>query len=201
MYNPYDFYFKKAKKKGYKARSAFKLEEIQDKFHLITKDTKNVIDIGCAPGSWMQYTVAQLQKMHVKNYQVIGFDLKKVEITLPGMFTYAQDVTEQDKVNEILASHQVGEAQVDFIQSDMAPNTIGDKEIDAVRSIALLEETMWMYEKYLKPEGKFCTKIFMGPGFDEYVAQMKKLFGGKNIKVFKPVSCRKESKETYVIKV
>ncbi|GHV26310.1 hypothetical protein FACS1894176_06790 [Bacteroidia bacterium] len=90
---------------------------------------------------------------------------------------------------------------MDFIQSDMAPNTIGDKEIDAVRSIALLEETMWIYEKYLKPEGKFCTKIFMGPGFDEYVAQMKKLFGGKNIKVFKPASCRKESKETYVIKV
>ncbi|GHV26313.1 hypothetical protein FACS1894176_06800 [Bacteroidia bacterium] len=109
MYNPYDFYFKKAKKEGYKARSAFKLEEIQDKFHLITKDTKTVIDIGCAPGSWMQYTVAQLQKMHVNNYQVIGFDLKKVEITLPGMFTYAQDVTEQDKVNEILRSHQVEE--------------------------------------------------------------------------------------------
>jgi 23S rRNA (uridine2552-2'-O)-methyltransferase len=64
-----------------------------------------------------------------------------------------------------------------------------------------LEETMWMYEKYLKPAGKFCTKIFMGPWFDEYIAQMKKLFGGKNIKVFKPASCRKESKETYVIKV
>jgi 23S rRNA (uridine2552-2'-O)-methyltransferase len=83
MYNPYDFYFKKAKKEGYKARSAFKLEEIQDKFHLITKDTKNVLDIGCAPGSRMQYTVAQLQKLHVKDYQVIGFDLKKVEISLP----------------------------------------------------------------------------------------------------------------------
>ena len=83
----------------------------------------------------------------------------------------------------------------------MAPNTIGNKEIDAMRSIALLEQTVRMYEKYLKPEGKFCTKIFMGPGFDEYVAQMKQLFGGKHIKVFKPMSCRKESKETYVIKI
>jgi 23S rRNA (uridine2552-2'-O)-methyltransferase len=63
-----------------------------------------------------------------------------------------------------------------------------------------LEETVWMYEKYLKPEGKFCTKIFMGPWFDEYVAEMKRLFGGKNIKVFKPKSSRIESKETYVIK-
>ena len=199
MYNPYDFYFKKAKKEWYKARSAFKLEEIQEKFHLISKDTKTVIDIGCAPGSRMQYTVAQLQKFRVKDYQVIGFDLKKVEINLPGMSTYVQDVTEQEKVDEILTSHHI--TQVDFIQSDMAPNTIGHKEADAIRSIALLEETLWMYEKYLKPSGKFCTKIFMGPWFDEYVSQMKKFFWGKNIKVFKPVSCRKESKETYVIKV
>jgi 23S rRNA (uridine2552-2'-O)-methyltransferase len=161
MYNPYDFYFKKAKQEGYKARSAFKLEEIQEKFHLITKDTKTVLDIGCAPGSRMQYTVAQLQKLRVPKYQVIGFDLKKVEISLPGMFPYVQDITEQDKVDAILASHQV--EQVDFIQSDMAPNTIGHKEIDAMRSIALLDQTIRIYEKYLKPEGKFCTKIFMGP--------------------------------------
>jgi 23S rRNA (uridine2552-2'-O)-methyltransferase len=199
MYNPYDFYFKKAKKAGYKARSAFKLEEIQNKFHLITKDTKTVLDIGCAPGSRMQYTVAQLQKLHVNPYQVIGFDIKKVDISLPCMYTYVQDVTDSEKVDAILASHHI--EQVDFIQSDMAPNTIGDKEIDAMRSIGLLEETLRIYEKYLKPTGTFCTKIFMGPGFDVYVAKMKKLFGGKQIKVFKPISCRKESKETYVIKI
>ncbi len=199
MYNPYDFYFKKAKKEGYKARSAFKLEEIQDKFHLITKATKIVLDIGCAPGSWMQYTVAQLQKLNIKDYKVIGFDLKPVEINLPGMHTYVQDVTHQEKIDEILTSHHI--QQVDFIQSDMAPNTIGHKEADAIRSIGLLEETLWIYEKYLKADGKFCTKIFMGPGFDDYVAKMKQLFGGRNIKVFKPVSCRKESKETYVIKI
>ena len=201
MYNPYDFYFKKAKQEGYKARSAFKLEEIQEKFHLIDPTTKTVLDIGCSPGSWMQYTVAQLQKMNVKGYQVIGFDLKAVEVNLPGMYTYVQDVTDQEKVHEILVSHQLSPACVDFIQSDMAPNTIGHKESDAIRSIALLEETLRMYETYLKPAGKFCTKIFMGPGFDAYVAQMKKLYGGKNIKVFKPKSCRRESKETYVIKV
>jgi 23S rRNA U2552 (ribose-2'-O)-methylase RlmE/FtsJ len=74
-----------------------------------------------------------------------------------------QDVTQQEKVNEILTTHQVAEHSVDFIQSDMAPNTIGDKEIDAMRSVALLEETLWVYEKYLQPQGKFCTKIFMGP--------------------------------------
>lgn len=198
-YNPYDFYFKKAKKEWYKARSVFKLEEIQNKFHLIDKNTKTVIDIGCAPGSWMQYTISLLQKMHVKDYQVFGFDLKKVEIQLPWMHTYVQDITEQDKVNAIFAEN--GIEQVDFIQSDMAPNTIWDKETDAIRSIGLLEETLRVYDKYLKPDGKFCTKIFMGPWFDEYVANLKKKYGWKNIKVFKPESCRKESKETYVIKI
>ena len=198
-YNPYDFYFKKAKKEWYKARSAFKLEEIQNKFHLIDKDTKTVVDIGCAPGSWMQYTISLLQKMHVKDYKVIGFDLKKVNMQLPWMYTYDQDITEQDKVNAIFAENGID--QVNFIQSDMAPNTIWDKETDAIRSIWLLEETLRVYDKYLKPDGKFCTKIFMGPGFDEYVANLKKRYGWKNIKVFKPESCRRESKETYVIKI
>ena len=198
-YNPYDFYFKKAKKEWYKARSAFKLEEIQNKFHLIDKDTKTVVDIGCAPGSWMQYTISLLQKMHVKDFKVIWFDLKKVNMQLPWMHTYVQDITEQDKVDAIFAEN--GVEQVDFIQSDMAPNTIWDKETDAIRSIWLLEETLRFYDKYLKPDGKFCTKIFMGPGFDEYVANLKKRYGWKNIKVFKPESCRRESKETYVIKI
>jgi len=113
--------------------------------------------------------------MHVKDYQVFGFDLKKVEIQLPGMHTYVQDITEQEKVNAIFTEN--GIEQVDFIQSDMAPNTIGDKETDAIRSIGLLEETLRVYDKYLKPDGKFCTKIFMGPGFDEYVANLKKKYG------------------------
>jgi len=94
---------------------------------------------------------------------------------LPGMYTYVQDITEQDKVNAIFAEN--GIEQVDFIQSDMAPNTIGDKETDAIRSIGLLEQTLRVYDKYLKPDGKFCTKIFMGPGFDEYVANLKKKYG------------------------
>ena len=77
------------------------------------------------------------------------------------MNTYVQDITDQNKVNAIFAEN--GIEQVDFIQSDMAPNTIGDKETDAIRSIGLLEQTLRVYDKYLKPDGKFCTKIFMGP--------------------------------------
>ena len=77
------------------------------------------------------------------------------------MYTYVQDITDQNKVNAIFTENEI--EQVDFIQSDMAPNTIGDKETDAIRSIGLLEQTLRVYDKYLKPDGKFCTKIFMGP--------------------------------------
>ena len=199
MYNPYDFYFKKAKKDWYKARSAFKLEEIQDKFSLISPSTKNVLDIGCAPGSWIQYTIAQLKKLKVHDYQLIVFDLKKVELNLPGLTTYMQDVTEIDKVKEILHKHQI--FSFDFIQSDVAPNTIGLKDIDAMRSIDLLEQTYRMYDQLLAPTGAFAIKVFMGPGFDEFVAKIKKRFWAKNIKLFKPNSCRANSKETYVIKL
>lgn len=199
MYNPYDFYFKKAKKDWYKARSAFKLEEIQDKFSLISKTTKTVLDIGCAPGSWIQYTIWQLKKLGVKDYQVIGFDLKKVDLNLPGLKTYVQDVTEIEKVQTLLQNHQI--SAFDFIQSDVAPNTIGLKDIDAMRSIDLLEQTYRMYDQLLAPWGAFAIKIFMGPGFDEFVAKIKKRFWAKNIKLFKPQSCRANSKETYIIKL
>lgn len=199
MYNPYDFYFKKAKKDWYKARSAFKLEEIQDKFSLISSSTKNVLDIGCAPGSWIQYTIAQLKKLKVSSYQVIGFDLKKVELNLPWLTTYVQDVTEIEKVKSILQNHQI--PAFDFIQSDIAPNTIGLKDIDAMRSIDLLEQTYRIYDQLLAPNGAFAIKVFMGPGFDEFVAKIKKRFWAKNIKLFKPNSCRANSKETYVIKL
>ena len=199
MYNPYDFYFKKAKKEWYKARSAFKLQEIQDKFWLITKSTRSVLDIGCAPWSWLQYTIGQLKKFWVQQYQVIGFDLKKVELNFPGLSTHVQDITEQEKVHSILSQHQL--SQFDFIQSDIAPNTIGLKDIDAMRSIDLLEQTYWMYDELLRDDGTFVIKIFMWPGFDEFVAKIKKRFWAKTIKLFKPQSCRTNSKETYIVRV
>lgn len=198
MYNPYDFYFKKAKQEGYKARSAFKLEEIQEKFFLIKKATKYVLDIGCAPWSWLQYTIGQLKKFRVENYQVIGLDLKPVELHFPGLFTYVQDISQKDQVRALLQRHQI--SKFDLIQSDMAPNTIGLKDIDAMRAIDLLEQTYWIYDEFLSDTGVFVIKVFMGPGFEEFVLKLKKRFWGKNIKVFKPISCRSQSKETYIIK-
>lgn len=199
MYNPYDHYFNKAKKEWYKARSAFKLEAIQDKFHIFDKSVRTVIDVWCAPGSWLQYASSQLEKFAISNPILLWFDLKPVKISLPHMFAYKQDITDRVGVQRILTEHSVD--KVDCIISDMAPNTIGVKDIDAIRSFDLLEKSFWMYEELLKKNGKFVVKVFMGPGFDEYVKRMKDLFGGKNIKIFKPDASRTNSKETYVIKV
>ena len=99
----------------------------------------------------------------------------------------------------ILASHQM--EQVDVIISDMAPDTTGSKSIDAMRSIGLLESTLWMYDQLLKADGKFVIKIFMGPGFDQFRDTLRDRYGIKNIKVFKPKACRKNSKETYIVKI
>ena len=208
IYNPYDYYFNKAKQEWYKARSAFKLEEIQEKFRLIDKNTHKVLDIGCAPGSRMQYTHSLLQKLNVKDFSIIGFDLKESTVNLQNVHAYAQDITQTEKVEKILQDEKIVPydpeikwSWVDFIQSDMAPNTVGHKSVDAMRSVWLLEETLRIYKKYLKPNWRFAIKIFMWPGFQEFVADLKQTFGGKSIKVFKPKACRAISKETYIVKV
>jgi len=253
IYNPYDYYFNKAKQEWYKARSAFKLEEIQEKYKILDKNTKIVLDIWCSPWSWMQYTSTMLSNFKVKDFKIIWFDIKESEVNLPNVYTYVQDVTNVEKIDKILKSHQiipcchsewnitnlenqdprtleqVGEEStvckmdsstslhsvsewqfgvhwkwqggVDFIQSDMAPNTVGHKSVDAIRSIWLLEDTLRIYKKYLKPNWKFAIKIFMWPGFEEFVSDLKQHFGHKNIKIFKPKACRSISKETYIVKI
>lgn len=208
VYNPYDHYFNKAKQEWYKARSAFKLEEIQNKFKIIDKKIKTVLDIWCAPWSWMQYTSGVLTSMKIENFKIIWFDIQESTVNLPNVHTYIQDVTDISKIDGILKSQEVlpfdAETNtwwVEFIQSDMAPNTVGHKSIDAIRSIWLLEETLRIYKKYLKPGGKFAIKVFMWPWFEEFVAELKSTFWNKNIKIFKPKACRSISKETYIIKI
>ncbi len=121
-YNPYDHYFKQAKKSGYKARSAFKLEEIDQKYKIFDRNIKTVMDIGCSPGSWMQYAHAHMKENQVKNPVVIGFDIKPATVEIPGVNWYVQDIQDTDAVGAIIAKH--GVQKFDAIISDMAPNTI-----------------------------------------------------------------------------
>jgi 23S rRNA (uridine2552-2'-O)-methyltransferase len=212
-FNPQDHYFKKAKKKGLVARSAFKLEEIDEKYRIFDKNVTSVLDIWCAPGSWLQYAEEKLafwvgsraSKMHSSQgddqkdpYVVIGFDIKDVKLDLPYVYTYNQDIQDTAKVRDIIGEH--GVRKFDVIISDMAPNTIGFRDIDAMRSIELLRMTLPLYENFLKTWWKAVIKIFMWPWFDEFISDFKKVVGSNNIKVFKPAACRKESKETYIVK-
>lgn len=191
-----DPYTNKARSEGYVARSVYKLEELDKKYALITPQTKTVLDIGCAPGSRLQYISRKVAGKG--KAQVIGFDIKPVEVNLPHVETFVQDVTGREAVKKILDEAWI--EKFDLIVSDMAPDTGSQADVDAMRSIALIRKTRWLYETYLAPEGKFAIKIFMWPWFDEFVREMKSLYGWSNIVVFKPKACRKESKETYVVK-
>ena len=197
-YNPYDHYFKQAKKSWYKARSAFKLEEIDKKYKIFDKGIQTVMDIGCSPGSRMQYANQNMKQHGVKTPVVIGFDIKPATVEISWVHWYVQDITNTKWVKNLIAKHNV--EKFDAIISDMAPNTIGYRDIDAMRSIELLKTTLPLYEQFLKAWGKAVIKIFMWPWFEEFIADFKKVVGSKNVKVFKPSACRKESKETYIVK-
>lgn len=196
MFDPQDFYFKKAKKEWYKARSIFKLEEIDKKFKLFhKKENLNILDIGCAPGSWVQY----LDKITASKSKIIGLDLKATQLNLKKTHCYVQDATDIEKVKDILKTHNI--EKLDIITSDMAPNTIWFKDIDSIRSLELIKSTLPLYDTFLKENWKFVIKIFMWPWFDQFVFELKKKYGWKKIKTFKPDSVRKISKEIYIVKI
>ncbi len=201
-----DYYTNKARTDNILARSYYKLQEIDAKFQLFDPAiTRTVIDIWAAPWSWLQYCNHFFesltdQKKAQQPPLAVWFDLKQIQLSLPYIHTFQQDITEIEAVKNILQLLHLEHESVDCIISDMAPDTIGMKDIDALRSVGLIEKTLWMYEYYLKPWWKFALKVFMGPWFDELVRSLKEQYGHAAIQTFKPKSCRKTSKETYIVK-
>ena len=178
----------RAKAENYPARSVYKLMEIQKKFRVLKKgDT--VLDLGCAPGSWLIYvakTVGNAGRAH-------GIDLKAVEVTLPGnAVAHVGDIFDMD---ENIAAPE-GKSY-DAVLSDMAPATTGRKDIDALRSQALCEAALSKALELLGPGGHFVCKIFQGGEFKVFEKEVQQHF--KQHKIFKPESCRKSSKEIYII--
>ena len=182
-----DTYVKQSKVDGYRARSAYKLIEIDDKFKIF-KGGITVIDIGAAPGSWSQYA----EKV-TKNGRLISIDLKKME-PIGNTVQIQGDFTEQIIQDEIKKHTNTN---VDVVMSDMAVNTTGIKNIDSIQTGELCKEAMFFAKDLLKENGFFISKIFMGGTFNEIVAEGKKYF--KEVKVFKPKSSRKDSKESFII--
>ena len=182
-----DIYVRQSKVDGFRARSAYKLIEIDDKFKIF-KGGLTVIDIGAAPGSWSQYA----EKIS-KNGKLISIDLKKME-PIGNSLQIQGDFTEESVQQEIKKNTA---SKVDVVMSDMAVNTTGIKNIDSIQTGELCKGAMIFAKDLLTENGYFISKIFMGGTFNEIVAEGKKYF--KEVKVFKPKSSRKDSKESFII--
>ena len=182
-----DAFVRQSKVDGYRARSVYKLIEINDKFKIF-KGGLIVIDIGAAPGSWSQYA-----SKIIKNGKLISIDLKKMA-PIPNSIQIQGDFTEEKIKEEI--KKKVNN-KVDVVMSDMALNTTGIKNIDSIQTGELCKEAMFFSKEIIKNNGFFISKIFMGETFNEIVDEGKKYF--KEVKVFKPKSSRKYSKESFII--
>lgn len=184
-FNPKDRFFHKAKKEGFLARSAYKLDELQTKYKLI-KNGNWVLDLGAAPGAWSQVA----SKVIGHSGKVIGIDLKIVDWKANNAQFYQMNAFEFDP--QILENHLM-----DVVLSDMAPNTTGVRSVDQARSHELCLEVFKIADKFLKPGGHLVMKVFEGPDAQEITKSLQSRF--ESFKRIKPEAVRKGSFETYVM--
>lgn len=184
-----DPYVQKAKKSGYRSRSAFKLLEMQEKHHFI-KPGFTVVDLGAAPGGWSQVLVNQVGRKG----SVIAMDILPME-PIPRVEFLQGDFGEEEIFDQLLTI--LKDKSVDLVVCDIAPNLSGNKTIDQPRIMFLLELVLEFAHQVLKPGGHFLIKIFHGTGFDDFLKDIRATF--KTVKVCKPEASRKESKEVYLL--
>ncbi len=182
-----DIYVRKSKIEGYKSRAVYKLKEIDEKFKIF-KHVDSVIDLGAAPGSWSQFATTKIKSEKILSIDLIRFEKFKNCHQIIGDFT---DESCKDEIKRYFGK------KVDLIISDMAVNTIGNKNVDSIVTGELCLNAMDFAIGTLETKGIFVSKVFMGSSFNEIVALAKKSF--KNVKVFKPLASRKNSKETFII--
>lgn len=201
-YNPQDRYFKKAKEEGYKARSAFKLQEIQEKFRVM-RTGDMVLDLGAAPGSFLQYT----SKVLGPKGRALGLDLQEINVKLPNVETVVCDIYENEKVDGLIKAFLEEKSpaggtltalqKYDVILSDLAPRTSGVKDIDQWKSVELCMQVVEIAKKWLKPHGNLVIKIFQGADFDEFYKDVRTRF--QTVKIAKPQAVRDRSREVYLV--
>ncbi|MEK6856706.1 MAG: RlmE family RNA methyltransferase [Nanoarchaeota archaeon] len=174
-----DYFFKKAKKEGYLARSSYKLIELNRKYNLIKRNS-DVLDVGCSPGSWVQVCL----KLNVR--RIVGVDIEKAKIEDKKFEFHNEDIgkIEIDKFGKF-----------DTVLSDISPKTKGF--FDAEESVELSRKAWDVAKKVLKPKGDFLCKVFQGAEFDEFAREVRKSFSF--FKISKPKASRKESREMYLI--
>lgn len=189
-YNRKDYYYKKAKAEGKASRAAYKLTQLDAKFHLI-KRGDSVIDLGCAPGGWIQ----EISHIVGASGKIVGVDLLPIKIHLSANARFILGNIEDDtillKVVDILGK------KADVIVSDMAPNTSGVAFADAYRSFELATKALEGCHSLLKEGGNFLVKIFMGEEVEAFRKTLQQSF--KKVNTVTPPATRKESKEIYFV--
>ncbi|MDP7170047.1 MAG: RlmE family RNA methyltransferase [SAR324 cluster bacterium] len=183
-----DHYFHKAKRDGYVARSAYKLEEI-DKKHRLLRKGNLVLDLGCSPGSWLQYAAGKVGEQG----QVLGVDLQTVKLSLPKNVKVLQADIFEMTVKDL----EMNGDMVDVILSDMAPKTTGIRDTDAQRSYALNQQVFELSGDLLRPHGTLLVKAFQGAPLEQLRREFSSSFA--QVKLCKPKSSRSESVEIFLL--
>ena len=183
-----EFFYKRAKSEEYRARSAYKLIELQEKFHLVKKGDV-VLDLGAAPGSWSQVAL----EFAGKSGKVIGVDILPIA-PIAGNFVFIQgDLTRPEVIEKIKAVTK----KIDVVISDAAPEFSGIKTIDIGAAAYLNSASLEIARKVLKEGGNFVCKSFQGSEFQDFLKEAKKVFS--DVKTVKPAASEKKSPEIYVI--
>ena len=183
-----DFYVKEAKAKGYRSRSAFKLIEINKKFKFL-KNNLNIVDLGSAPGGWSQ-VCSEINK-NGKNLSIDILEMEKIE----NIFFYKKDFNESDFFDFI--NNFFDQNKVDIVLSDMAVNTTGNKDLDAIKTNSIALDVVNLSRVILKTKSSLLVKIFSGKDENILIKNAKDSF--KIIERIKPDSSRKESREMYLL--
>jgi 23S rRNA (uridine2552-2'-O)-methyltransferase len=181
-----DHYYRLAKQEGYRARSAYKLLQINEKFHIIKKGD-SVVDLGAAPGGWLQVAAK------LSGGRIVGVDLESIA-PIPGVKTFVADITHESTVS--LVKDALG-GEADVVICDAAPNLTGAWDMDHAVSVDLARSALKIAKKLLRPRGNFVVKVFQGDLFIDYLNEVRREFS--SVHAHSPQASRKESAETYVV--
>lgn len=183
----HDTFYHRAKRENFAARSVYKLQEIDERLGIF-RPGQRVLDLGCRPGSWLQYAS---QKVGPKG-ALVGLDRQPLAVAIPGSRILVGDVF------TVTADELRGELQgFDVVLSDMAPDTSGVRHLDQARSEGLFERALDLAELLLAPGGHFVGKLFQGPEWNALLARLRKTFA--EARSVKPESSRKDSIEQYLV--
>ena len=185
-----EHYYNKAKAEGYRSRASYKLKQLNDEFRFF-EGAKRVLDMGAAPGGWLQ-----IAGESIEGGLVVGVDLKEIDsLYMENVETIVGDVTDPEVQEEIQGRFR-GE-KADVVMSDMAQNVMGVWEVDDLRQIHLARTALSIADKLLRDDGWMIVKVFQGKEHEAFIREMRAMF--ERIHIVKPLASRKGSAEVYVV--